>query len=95
MAQRNLLRDGFRAGMRAVMKEAGPHGVIARRAWGEERVLHVAACEPTDGNMTRVIAFEITSHSFGNFDPTDEDLRAIDWYVVSKSVRRHKGLEDW
>lgn len=94
MAPRNPLRDGLRGGMRAKMKEAGPHGVIARSAWKEEKVLHVASCEPM-GATTKVIAFEITSHSFGNYDPTDEDLRAIDWYVVSKSVRRHQGLDGW
>lgn len=75
-------------GFRETALKAGKHGVMTRGCGGDwkDKVIHLCEVEqlPTSFKMT---ALEIASDRFGNYDPKDADLKAIDWYVVAKATR--------
>jgi len=80
----SLFRHGLRGSLRKVAIEAGRHGVVTRSAWTDGRVLHLCEAQQLK-DAFRLVALEVARDSFGNYNPTDEDLRAIDWRVISKS----------
>ena len=85
---RDIIRHALKGGFAHTLEKAGTHGVIARHAWQEQRtVLHVVNFH-IGRDTTRITAVRIEPDRTGEYNPTDEDLRAIDWYVVSKAVKQ-------
>jgi len=67
--------------------EAGQDGVIAREAWHDQTVVLVRKFDIQDG-QARTVMLSASASDMGNYDPSEEDLRATDWFVVSRSKRK-------